>query len=62
VGLLRISEVQAVGEAERLGPDAREVARALEHGLGRTRVRIARHAPAVAVDRDRKSAASAVGL
>ena len=51
VGLLRVAEVQAVGEAERLGADAGEVGRALEHRLDRAPVGVARHAAAVAVDR-----------
>ena len=42
-------------------PDAGEVARALEHRLDRARVRIAGHAPAVAVDRHGDRAAAAVG-
>ena len=50
--LLGIAEVEAVGEAERLGPDAGEVLRALEHGLDRAGVGIAADPAAAAVDRD----------
>ena len=57
VGLLRVAEVQAVGEPERLGADAGEVGRALEHRLDRAVVRVDRHAAAVAVDRHRDRAA-----
>ena len=41
---------------ERLGPDAREVRRALEHDADRPPVRVAGDAPAVAVDRRRDAA------
>ena len=58
VRLLRVAEVQAVGEAERLGAHAGEVARALEHRLHRAGVGIAGHAPAVAVDRHGDRAAA----
>ena len=56
VRLLGVAEVEAVGQAERLGAHAGEVARALEHRLGGARVGVAGHAPAVAVDRDRDRA------
>ena len=62
VGLLGVTEVEAVGEAQWLGPDAGEVARALEYGLDRARVGIARHPPPVAVDRHRQRAGSAVAI
>ena len=51
--LLRVAEVEAVGQAERLGADAGEVLGALEHRLDRPRVGVAGDAAAVAVDRDR---------
>ena len=51
--LLGVAEVEAVGQAERLGADAGEVLGALEHRLQRPRVGVAGDAPAVAVDRDR---------
>ena len=51
--LLRVAEVEAVGQAERLGADAGEVLGALEHRLDRARVGVAGDAAAVAVDRDR---------
>ena len=60
VRLLGVAEVQAVGEAERLGADAGEVGRALEHGLDGAPVGIAGHAAAVAVDRDGDRALRAV--
>ena len=56
-GFSGIAEVQAVGEPERLGADAGEVGRALEHRLDRAVVRVDRHAAAVAVDRHRDRAA-----
>ena len=52
-GLLRVAEVEAVGQAERLGADAGQVLRALEHRLDRADVRVAGDAAAVAVDRGR---------
>ena len=42
VRLLGVAEVEAVGEAERLGADAGEVRAALEHRLDRAAVRVAR--------------------
>ena len=51
--LLRVAEVEAVGQAERLGADAGEVLGALEHRLDRPLVGVAGDAAAVAVDRDR---------
>ena len=53
VGLLRVAEVEAVGEPERLGADAGEVGAALEHGLDGAAVGVAGDPPPVAVDRDR---------
>ena len=53
VRLLGVAEVEAVGQAERLRADAREVRRALEHRLERAAVRVGGDAPAVAVDRER---------
>ena len=53
VRLLRVAEVEAVREPERLGADAGEVGRALEHGLDGAAVRVAGDPPPVAVDRDR---------
>jgi hypothetical protein len=51
VRLLRVAEVQTVGQPERLGAHAGQVGRALVHRLGRAAPRVARHAPAVPVDR-----------
>ena len=50
---LRVAEVQAVGQPERLGADARQVGGALVHRLRGAPPRVARDAPAVSVDRDR---------
>ena len=58
VRLLRVAEVEAVGQPERLGADAGEVGRALEHGLDRAAVGVAGDAAAVAVDRDGDRAAA----
>ena len=52
VRLLGVAEVQAVGQAERLGADAGEVRAALDDGLDRAAVRVGGDAAAVAVDRD----------
>ncbi len=52
-GLLGVAEVEAVGQAERLGADAGQVLGALEHRLDRAGVRIAGDPPPVAVDRHR---------
>ena len=51
-GLLRVAEVEAVGQPERLGAGAGEVLRALEHRLDRPGVGVAGDPPPVAVDRD----------
>ena len=53
VRLLRVAEVQAVGQPERLGADAGEVGGAFEHRLDRAAVGVRGDAAAVAVDRDR---------
>ena len=60
VRLLRVAEVEAVREPERLGADAGEVGGALEHRLDRALVRIAGHPPAVPVDRHRQGALAAI--
>ena len=52
-GLLGVAEIEAVGQAERLGADAGEVLGALEHRLDRAVVGVAGDPPTVAVDRDR---------
>ena len=52
VRLLGVAEVQAVRQAQRLGADAGEVGRALEHGLDGAAVWVGGDAAAVAVDRD----------
>ena len=61
VRLLGVAEVQAVRQPERLGADAGEVRRALEHRLDRAAVRVAGDAAAVAVDRDRDRGRAAPG-
>ena len=53
VGLLRVAEVEAVGEAEGLGADAGEILGALEHRLDRAGIGIAGDPPPVAIDRHR---------
>jgi hypothetical protein len=52
VRLLRVAEVEAVGQAERLGSHTGQVLRALEHGFYRAGVGIAGDAAPVAVDRN----------
>ena len=51
VRLLGVAEVEAVRQAEGLGPHAGEVGRALQHRLHRPAVGVDGDAPAVAVDR-----------
>ena len=57
--LLGIAEVEAVGHAERLGPDAGEVGGAFEQPFDGAGVGVAGDPVSVAVDRDRDGA---VGL
>jgi hypothetical protein len=50
--LLRVAEVEAVGQAERLSPHAGKVLRALQHRLHRTCIWVAGDPAPVAVDGD----------
>ena len=54
--LLRVAEVEAVGEAERLGAGAGDVPRRLEHGQLAARARVEPAHPAGAVERQREAA------
>ena len=54
--LLGVAEVEAVGEAERLAADARDVAGGLEHGELAAEARVERAEPALAVERERQAA------
>ena len=56
LGLLRVAEVEAVREADRLAADARDVPRRLEHRERAAREGIEPRDATLAVERDRKAA------
>ena len=56
LALLRVAEVEAVGEPERLAAGAGDVPRRLEHGGRAAGARVERADPAGAVERDGEAA------